>query len=79
MLETLRALRQAPAPRHPIVFLFNGAEESLQQGSHAFSAHHPWAKDVAAIVNLDSAGACVCCVCVYVCVCVCVSFILLYP
>jgi hypothetical protein len=56
MLETLRAMRHQPAPRSPVIFLFNGAEESLQQGSHAFSAHHPWASRVRAVVNMDSAG-----------------------
>jgi hypothetical protein len=56
MLETLRAMRHHPAPRSPVIFLFNGAEESLQQGSHAFSAHHPWASRVRAVVNMDSAG-----------------------
>lgn len=56
MIESLRAMKQSPPPRHPVVYLFNGAEESLQQGSHAFSAHHPWRKSVNSVLNLDSAG-----------------------
>lgn len=31
MLETLRALSHGPALQQPIIFLFNGAEESLMQ------------------------------------------------
>lgn len=31
MLETIRALLNGPPLRHPIIFLFNGAEESLMQ------------------------------------------------
>ena len=30
MLETLRALSSGPSLRNPVVFLFNGAEESIQ-------------------------------------------------
>ena len=47
MLETLRVFvhsygGDAVHLKHPIIFLFNGAEESLQQASHAFITYHPW-------------------------------------
>lgn len=57
MLEVLRILTNAPSVvRHPIVFLFNGAEENGLQGSHAFITQHKWASDVAAFLNLDATG-----------------------
>lgn len=47
MLETIRVLTKYETElKHPIVFLFNGAEENPLQGSHAFITQHKWAKDV---------------------------------
>ncbi|KAI0364703.1 hypothetical protein BV20DRAFT_1029237 [Pilatotrama ljubarskyi] len=58
MLECARVLVHTPdwEPTHAIVFLFNNAEESLQDGSHLFSTQHPVAKTVRAAVNLEAAG-----------------------
>ncbi|KAI0332654.1 hypothetical protein GY45DRAFT_1344453 [Cubamyces sp. BRFM 1775] len=58
MLECLRVLVNTPdwEPKHAIVFLFNNAEESLQDGSHLFSTQHPIAKTVRAAINLEAAG-----------------------
>ncbi|XP_059062287.1 uncharacterized protein LOC131855090, partial [Achroia grisella] len=57
-LETLRALAATPQPlHHPVLVLFNGAEENIMQGSHAFVAHHPWARSVRAFVNIEACGA----------------------
>ncbi|GJE93217.1 M28 family metallopeptidase [Phanerochaete sordida] len=58
MLECIRVLINTPEwePRHSIVFLFNNAEESLQDGSHLFSTQHPIADSVRAVINLEAAG-----------------------
>ncbi|RPD64072.1 hypothetical protein L226DRAFT_544758 [Lentinus tigrinus ALCF2SS1-7] len=58
MLECIRVLANSPAwePKHAIVFLFNNAEESLQDGSHLFSTQHPIANTVRAAINLEAAG-----------------------
>uniref|UniRef100_L7M3B2 FXNA-like protease n=1 Tax=Rhipicephalus pulchellus TaxID=72859 RepID=L7M3B2_RHIPC len=58
MLEILHVLsrRREPLP-HPVIFLFNGAEENILQGSHGFITQHRWAKEVAAFVNLEACGA----------------------
>ena len=60
MLEILQALASDPKPflpEHSIIFLFNGAEETILQASHAFVTQHPWAQEVRAFLNLDAAGA----------------------
>jgi Zn-dependent M28 family amino/carboxypeptidase len=47
MLEIVRALTHATRlPAAPIVFLFNGGEETFMQAAHGFVAHHPWAPSV---------------------------------
>ncbi|ALC42480.1 CG11961 [Drosophila busckii] len=58
MLETIRVLSKSKiALKHPVVFLFNGAEENPLQASHAFITQHKWAKNCKALINLDSAGS----------------------
>ncbi|THH08417.1 hypothetical protein EW146_g8997 [Bondarzewia mesenterica] len=58
MLECIRVLMQTPnwEPKHSVIFLFNNAEESLQDASHLFSTQHPIASTVRAFVNLEAAG-----------------------
>jgi len=58
MLEVLRALLHRPqgALDAAVVFLWNGAEETILQASHGFITQHRWAKDVAAFLNLEGAG-----------------------
>ncbi|XP_039756630.1 endoplasmic reticulum metallopeptidase 1-like isoform X2 [Pararge aegeria] len=56
MAETLSKLsRRKYKLKHNIIFLFNGAEESVLLGSHGFLSH-PWSKGVISVINLDSAG-----------------------
>lgn len=57
MLELVRSLAHAEnALHHPLIFLFNGAEESLQEGSHGFITQHPWRSTVGSIFNFDAGG-----------------------
>ncbi|XP_065367014.1 endoplasmic reticulum metallopeptidase 1 [Calliphora vicina] len=58
MLEVMRVISKSEGPlKHPIVFLFNGAEENPLQASHAFITQHKWAANCKALVNLDAAGS----------------------
>ncbi|KAK7024849.1 peptide hydrolase [Favolaschia claudopus] len=58
MLDCIRVLVDTPAwsPAHAVIFLFNNAEESLQDASHLFSTQHPIAHTVRAVINLEAAG-----------------------
>ena len=58
MLEVARNLIETPnwSPSYSIIFLWNNAEESLQDGSHLFSTQHPIRDTVRAVVNLEAAG-----------------------
>ncbi|KAF7252930.1 hypothetical protein EG68_11654 [Paragonimus skrjabini miyazakii] len=58
MLELSRVLATGNISMHnDVIFLFNGAEESILPASHAFITQHPWSKDVVAFLNLEGAGA----------------------
>ncbi|XP_055588328.1 endoplasmic reticulum metallopeptidase 1-like [Uranotaenia lowii] len=58
MLEILRVMSRSPQKNlYSVVFLFNGAEETLLQASHGFITKHPWASQIKAFLNLESAGS----------------------
>ncbi|EDW09410.2 endoplasmic reticulum metallopeptidase 1 [Drosophila mojavensis] len=58
MLEVLRVIASTKQTlEHPIVFLFNGAEENMMQASHGFVTQHKWASKCKVVVNLDAAGS----------------------
>ncbi|KAL1130292.1 hypothetical protein AAG570_013230 [Ranatra chinensis] len=58
MLEIFRVISQMEKPlTNNIIFLFNGAEESLLQASHGFITQHKWAKEIKAFINLEACGA----------------------
>ncbi|HEU4641779.1 MAG TPA: M28 family peptidase [Gemmatimonadaceae bacterium] len=55
LVEVIRALAAGGPLAHTVIVNLNDAEEQGLVGSHAFT-HHPWARDVRAFVNLESAG-----------------------
>ncbi len=56
-LEIARILRSAPQPyRNPVIFLFTDAEELYSLGAQGFVDEHPWARQVAVVINLEARG-----------------------
>jgi hypothetical protein len=56
VLEIARALKARAQPRHSVILLIDDGEETGLLGAHVFTDQHPWAKDVRAVVNIDSRG-----------------------
>jgi hypothetical protein len=57
LLETLRALRAHNRPlAHDVIALFTDGEEAGLLGAAAFVREHPWAKDVAFVLNFEARG-----------------------
>ncbi|XP_017068761.1 endoplasmic reticulum metallopeptidase 1 [Drosophila eugracilis] len=58
MLEVLRQMSISESRFiHPLVFLFNGAEENPLQASHGFITQHKWAANCKAVINLEVGGS----------------------
>ncbi|RKP03112.1 hypothetical protein CXG81DRAFT_9958, partial [Caulochytrium protostelioides] len=59
MLDMVRLYSLKPRSyyKNAIVFLFNGAEESLQDASYAFVTQHPFSASVRTVLNMDSMGS----------------------
>jgi hypothetical protein len=55
-IEIARLLKVSPAPRRPVIVLFDDGEEQELLGAHAFVDHNPLAREVAWAVNLDARG-----------------------
>src|SRR2546423_12480346 len=57
LLETLRALRARKRPlANDIIALFTDGEEAGLLGAAAFVREHPWAKEVAVVLNFEARG-----------------------
>ncbi len=57
LLETMRALRARKQPlAHDIMVLFTDGEEAGLLGAAAFVREHPWAKDIAVVLNFEARG-----------------------
>jgi hypothetical protein len=56
VLEIAHIYRSLPQPRHSIIFLIDDGEEAGLLGARVFVNQHPWAKEVRAVVNVDSRG-----------------------
>ena len=56
-VEALRTLAAGPAQRNPVMVLLNGAEEVNWVAVHAWATQHRWAKDYAAVLNLEAIGS----------------------
>jgi hypothetical protein len=56
LLETLRALRAGPPLANDVIFLVTDGEEVGLLGAAAFTAEHPWARDVGLVLNFDARG-----------------------
>lgn len=57
MLDIARVLVDRNEPfDNSVLFMWNGGEETLQDGSHLYSTQHESAKTVRAVINLEAAG-----------------------
>jgi hypothetical protein len=56
ILETARALKNGPPLQHDVIFLITDGEEYGLFGAQAFVNQHPWARDVAFVMNLEARG-----------------------
>src|SRR5215510_8124953 len=57
ILETARAIRARKTPlAHDVIVLLTDGEEAGLLGAAAFVREHPWAKDVAVVINFEARG-----------------------
>jgi len=56
MIETIRALKSRAPLNNDVIFLFSDGEEIGELGASAFAYQHPWAKDVALVLNFEARG-----------------------
>jgi hypothetical protein len=56
LLETARALRSGTPLAGDVILLFTDGEERGLLGARAFVAEHPWAADVAVVLNFEARG-----------------------
>lgn len=57
MLDIARVLIERNKPfDNSVIFMWNGAEETLQDGSHLYSTQHESRESVHAVINLEAAG-----------------------
>jgi hypothetical protein len=56
VLEAARALKAGPPPERPVILLFTEGEELGLLGAELFVNQHPWAPEVAVVVNLEARG-----------------------
>ncbi|TPX33126.1 hypothetical protein SmJEL517_g03957 [Synchytrium microbalum] len=58
MLETIRVLALSKTPmKNAAIFVFNGAEETLQDGSTAFIRQHELKDTIRSIINIEACGS----------------------
>jgi hypothetical protein len=58
ILESVRAyLASGVKPKNDILIVFSDAEEIGLLGAKAFVDHHPWAKEVGLVLNLEARGS----------------------
>ncbi len=56
VIEIARALLAGPPPRRPVILLIDDSEELGLFGARAFVRAHPWANEVAVVLNFEARG-----------------------
>lgn len=57
IIEAARALRAGPQLANDVIVLLTDAEEDGLLGAEAFVSEHPWARDVALVLNFEARGS----------------------
>lgn len=56
VLEVARILASGPTLANDVIFLLTDGEEAGLLGAQAFVDHHPWAREVDVVVNMEARG-----------------------